>query len=45
LINRPVPRFANPADFFMKVLSVRYPKTPEDEKNIEELTRHYRLLL
>jgi len=45
MIGRPVPRFANPADFFMKVLSCRYPKTPEDEKNIEELTRNYRTLL
>ena len=27
LINYPVPQFANPADFFMKLLSINYPKT------------------
>lgn len=31
LINMPLPRFANPADYFMKVLTVRYPKRAEDE--------------
>jgi ABC-type multidrug transport system ATPase subunit len=25
-IERPVPQFANPADFFMKLLSIKYPK-------------------
>lgn len=45
MIGKPVPRFANPADFFMKVLSCKYPKTEEDEKNIEDLTRNYRTLL
>lgn len=45
MINRPVPRFANPADFFMKILSVKYPKTAEDEANLEDLTRNYRTLL
>jgi ABC-type multidrug transport system ATPase subunit len=45
MINRPVPRFANPADFFMKILSVRYPKTAEDEANLEDLNRNYRTLL
>lgn len=45
MINRPVPPFTNPADFFMKILSVRYPKTDEDEKNIEDLNRNYRTLL
>jgi len=38
-----VPRFANPADFFMKVLSVRYPKPKEDEEKIEQLTNYYRV--
>ena len=45
MINRPVPRFANPADFFMKILSVKYPKTAEDEANLEDLNRNYRTLL
>lgn len=44
LINRPIPRHSNPADYFMKVLSVRYPKLPEDEANINDLARHYRTL-
>lgn len=44
LINRPIPRFANPADYFMKVLTVRYPKRPEDEANVADLARHYRTL-
>jgi ABC-type multidrug transport system ATPase subunit len=26
-----VPKFSNPADFFLKLLSVNYPKTPDDE--------------
>ena len=30
-----VPRFANPADFFMKVLSVKYPKQEDDVKKLE----------
>ena len=25
-IDRPVPQFANPADYFMKLLSINYPK-------------------
>lgn len=45
MINKPVPRFANPADFFMKILSVRYPKTKEDNDNLEYLNRNYRALL
>jgi len=36
-IGKPVPRFANPADYFMKILSVNYPKGPQDVKNIEFL--------
>jgi hypothetical protein len=45
MINRPIPRFANPADYFMKVLTVNYPKKPEDEAKVQELARHYRTLL
>lgn len=37
-----VPRFGNPADFFMKELSVKYPKTPADEKKLEKLNHCYR---
>lgn len=35
------PRFANPADFFMKVLSVQYPKKEADIKKIEFLKNAY----
>jgi ABC-type multidrug transport system ATPase subunit len=45
MINRRVPRFANPADFFMKILSVKYPKSKEDEENLEYLNRNYHALL
>ena len=40
-----VPRFANPADFFMKVLSIKYPKQTDDEKKLEHLTLSYRFKL
>jgi len=36
---------ANPADYFMKVLSVNYPKTSDDEKHIACLTSNYDTLL
>ena len=29
----------------MKILSVRYPKTAEDEANLEDLNRNYRTML
>lgn len=45
MIGKPVPKFTNPADFFMKVLSVRYPKSPEDEAHVDFLTRNYRTLI
>ena len=45
MINKPVPKFTNPADFFMKILSVRYPKSQEDEEHVDFLTRNYRTLL
>jgi ABC-type multidrug transport system ATPase subunit len=40
-----VPRRCNPADFFMKILSVKYPKSKEDEENLEYLNRNYHALL
>ena len=33
-IQRPVPQYANPADFFMKLLSINYPKQTEDEEKM-----------
>lgn len=45
LINYPVPKFANPADFFMKLLSIHYPKKQEDLDKLEYMTRHYHALL
>jgi hypothetical protein len=32
---------ANPADFFMKVLSVNYPKLDEDNIKIKTILDHY----
>ena len=40
-IDRPVPQFANPADFFMKLLAITYPKRVEDEEKINYLNRYY----
>ena len=45
MINMPVPRFANPADFFMKVLSIRYPKQAADDEKLDYLSRNYHALL
>lgn len=33
--------FSNPADVFMKVLSLNYPKQKEDEIKIENLVSNY----
>jgi len=33
-INIPCPKFANPADFYMRVLTVNYPKGENDEKKV-----------
>lgn len=41
MVGRPVPRFINPADYFMKILSTHYPKKPEEEKMLDELVQHY----
>jgi len=43
-IDRPVPQFANPADFFMKLLSINYPKRQEDEDKLAYLGRFYHAL-
>ena len=45
MINKPVPQFANPADFFMKVLSVSYPKQKADIEKLEYLNRNYHAIL
>lgn len=45
MINKPVPPFTNPADFFMKILFIKYPKVQEDLDNLEYLNRNYHALL
>ena len=35
-IDRPMPQFANPADFFMKILAIKYPKKKDDEENYSD---------
>ena len=35
------PSRSNPADFFMKVLTVNYPKEEDDEKKIQNIYQHY----
>ncbi len=37
----PIPEFTNPADFFMRELSVHFPKTPEEEIKIASLVSNY----
>lgn len=37
-----VPKLCNPADFFMKVLSIKYPKGPEDFAKLDNLNNTYR---
>ena len=44
-IDRPMPQFANPADFFMKILAIKYPKKKDDEEKIEYLNRYYHALI
>ena len=36
-----LPRFGNPADFFMKVLTFNYPKTDEDVAKFSSLRLNY----
>jgi len=45
MIQRPVPTYSNPADFFMKLLSVNYPLNQEDEDKIKFLNMHYNSIL
>jgi ABC-type multidrug transport system ATPase subunit len=40
-IRYPAPIFSNPADFFLKILQVDYPKQEKDEKKIEYLVSNY----
>lgn len=40
-IGFPCPQLCNPSDHFMRVLSVNYPKTADDEKLVKELTDGY----
>lgn len=35
------PRFANPADFFMKILSINYPIAEEDQNKIAFFKKSY----
>lgn len=44
-IGRTCPSRSNPADYFMKVLSVNYPKEAEDEKTISLFVEHYQTSL
>jgi len=44
-IGKPVPRFANPADYFMKILAINYPKQDADEEKIKELNNQYHAFL
>lgn len=40
-----MPKYSNPADFFLKLLSVNYPKTIEDEKKVTKLLGDYKNLM
>jgi hypothetical protein len=35
------PPFSNPADYFMRITSVNYPKGPDDEQTINHLKNSY----
>jgi len=37
-----VPKLCNPADYFMKVLSIKYPKQADDEEKLLHLNNTYR---
>ena len=36
------PRYANPADIAMKILSINYPKQPADDLHVSSLVERYR---
>ena len=40
-----VPKRCNPADFFMKVLDIKYPKQDDDIKKLNDLNNAYRFQL
>ena len=40
-----VPRYANPADYYIKVLTINYPKEELDEKKIDVLQNSYKSIL
>ena len=44
-LNYICPAQANPSDYFMRILSVNYPKTEKDDKMISAFTEHYRVSL
>ena len=37
----PIHKFENPADVYMRHLSITYPKTEEDDKNIQKMVNLY----
>lgn len=41
-IGKPVPRQTNPADFFMKLLSINYPRQAADKQKMKELKQAYK---
>ena len=40
--NNPATKYLNPCDFFMRELSVNYPKTEEDEARIAKFIELYK---
>ena len=38
-------RFANPADYFIKILTINYPKEEEDEIKINKFVTSYKAIL
>jgi len=40
-----VPERTNPADFFMRTLSVNYPIQEADRAKLEDLNKYYRILI
>jgi hypothetical protein len=36
------PAQSNPADYYMRVLSVNYPKSEDDEKHVSAILNHYK---
>ena len=40
-IGIPCPTYSNPADFFMRALTINYPKTENDIKKIDYISKQY----